>query len=239
MKKIYLIGLFISFCLLTKAEKFLHVDDKAFNWGARVGFNATFPIINSLSVNGIEAENMHLQYKVGFLSAVFCRINIERMFLQPSLAWHRSEGEILFTVPGLVDAVANTPSQATVDRLFMRSESLELPIMVGYNLVKQGPYGLSLMVGPNLKYNYKVSYTSNFDNTEQELENNKNPFGISISAGVGVSIWRLFFDFIYEFGLNHTESDFKDRVSQIPANNNDITINKHTNVMSFSLGFLF
>lgn len=239
MKKIYLIGLFVSFCLLTKAEKFLQVDDRAFNWGARVGFNATFPIINSLAVNGIEAENVHLQYKVGFLAAVFCRINIERMFLQPSLAWHRAEGEILFTVPGLVGAVTNTSPQATVDRLFMRAESLELPIMVGYNLVKQGPYGLSLMVGPNLKYNYKVSYTSNFDNTEQELENNKNPFGINISAGVGVSIWRLFFDFIYEFGLNHTESDFKDRISQIPANNNDITINKRTNVMSFSLGFLF
>ena len=30
--------------------------------------------------------------------------------------------------------------------------------MVGYNLVKKGPYGLSLMVGPKLKYNYKIAY---------------------------------------------------------------------------------
>lgn len=239
MKKIYLIGLLLSFSFLTKAETFLQVEDKAFSWGAKVGFNATFPIINSLSVNDFEADNIHLQYKVGFLAALFCRINIERMFIQPSFSWHRSEGEIRFTVPGLIDNLANPSLQVPIHLLSMKAESLELPIMVGYNLVKQSPYGLSLMVGPKLKYNYKVSYTSNFDNKAQELENNKSPFGISISAGVGVSIWRLFFDFVYEFGLNHTESDFNDRVSQIPVNGYDITMNKRTNVMSFSLGFLF
>lgn len=239
MKKIYLIGLLLSFCFLARADKFLELKDKTFNWGAKIGFNANFPIINSLTVNEIEAENVHLQYKVGFLAAIFCRVNIERMFLQPSLAWHRSEGEILFTIPNQVIPITNTTPQVPVNLLSIKTESLELPIMVGYDMIKQGPYGLSLMVGPKLLYNYKVAYTSNFDNTQQELVNDKNPFGINISAGVGVSIWRLFFDFVYEFGLNHTESDFKDRTTQIPVNNNNITINKRTNVMSFSLGFLF
>ena len=53
----------------------------------------------------------------------------------------------------------------------MKTSSLEVPIMVGYNLVKKGPYGLSLMVGPKLKYNYKIAYTVESSTTHVEYVN--------------------------------------------------------------------
>ncbi len=56
MKKVYLIGALLSFGLLAEAQSFMRFEDKAFNFGAKVGFNATFPVINSLSINGKEAE---------------------------------------------------------------------------------------------------------------------------------------------------------------------------------------
>ena len=160
MKKVYLIGALLSFGLLAEAQSFMRFEDKAFNFGAKVGFNATFPVINSLSINGKEAENIDIEYKVGYLAAVFCRVNIERFFLQPSFSWHRSEGNIRFSIPQSLpenNMLSNT--SATTDLLMMKTSSLEVPIMVGYNLVKKGPYGLSLMVGPKLKYNYKIAYT--------------------------------------------------------------------------------
>ena len=86
MKKVYLIGALLSFGLLAEAQSFMRFEDKAFNFGAKVGFNATFPVINSLSINGKEAENIDIEYKVGYLAAVFCRVNIERFFLQPSFS---------------------------------------------------------------------------------------------------------------------------------------------------------
>lgn len=55
MKKVYLIGALLSFGLLAEAQSFMRFEDKAFNFGAKVGFNATFPVINSLSINGKEA----------------------------------------------------------------------------------------------------------------------------------------------------------------------------------------
>ena len=58
MKKVYLIGALLSFGLLAEAQSFMRFEDKAFNFGAKVGFNATFPVINSLSINGKEAENI-------------------------------------------------------------------------------------------------------------------------------------------------------------------------------------
>ena len=225
MKKVYLIGALLSFGLLAEAQSFMRFEDKAFNFGAKVGFNATFPVINSLSINGKEAENIDIEYKVGYLAAVFCRVNIERFFLQPSFSWHRSEGNIRFSIPQSLpenNMLSNT--SATTDLLMMKTSSLEVPIMVGYNLVKKGPYGLSLMVGPKLKYNYKIAYT---------------PFGVNIATGVGVSIGRLFFDFVYEFGLNQVESDFEKVNNPVPEINYDINIDKRTNVMSISLGVLF
>ena len=47
MKKVYLIGALLSFGLLAEAQSFMRFEDKAFNFGAKVGFNATFPVINS------------------------------------------------------------------------------------------------------------------------------------------------------------------------------------------------
>ena len=41
MKKVYLIGALLSFGLLAEAQSFMRFEDKAFNFGAKVGFNAT------------------------------------------------------------------------------------------------------------------------------------------------------------------------------------------------------
>ena len=218
MKKVYLIGALLSFGLLAEAQSFMRFEDKAFNFGAKVGFNATFPVINSLSINGKEAENIDIEYKVGY----------------------RSEGNIRFSIPQSLpenNMLSNT--SATTDLLMMKTSSLEVPIMVGYNLVKKGPYGLSLMVGPKLKYNYKIAYTVESSTTHVEYVNDNTPFGVNIATGVGVSIGRLFFDFVYEFGLNQVESDFEKVNNPVPEINYDINIDKRTNVMSISLGVLF
>ena len=183
MKKVYLIGALLSFGLLAEAQSFMRFEDKAFNFGAKVGFNATFPVINSLSINGKEAENIDIEYKVGYLAAVFCRVNIERFFLQPSFSWHRSEGNIRFSIPqSLPENNMMSNTSATTDLLMMKTSSLEVPIMVGYNLVKKGPYGLSLMVGPKLKYNYKIAYTVESSTTHVEYVNDNTPFGVNIAT---------------------------------------------------------
>lgn len=239
MKKIHLILLLLPFCLLMNAQKFITFEEKAFNWGGTVGFNSTFPVINSLTIDDVEAENVRLQYKVGYQASVFGRINIERFYLQPSLSWRYSEGDIRYSIPN-DDNIPEVPGGYSVptNQMKYKTASLELPVMIGYYLIKEGPYALSMMVGPNLRYNYKTRYQTNFSDSPREYTNDSTPFGINIVTGLGVSIWRLFFDFTYEFGLNEVQSDFKEINTPAPAEGN-INIDKRTNVMSFSLGFLF
>ncbi|WP_288206398.1 porin family protein [uncultured Parabacteroides sp.] len=238
MKKIFLL-LFMSFTgISVQAQKFIQIEDKAFNFGAKVGVNSTFPIVNSLRIDDVEAENIRLQYKVGYQASIFCRINIDRFFIQPDLSWYRTEGDIFFSLPETESTATMIGKTSGNDQLKLKSTSLELPVMIGYYLVKEGPYALSMMVGPKLKYNYKLRYTTHFSELTNEYINDNTPFGIGIAAGLGVSIWRLFFEFTYEFGINQIESDFKDRSSQLPVERT-ISIDKRTNMMSFSLGFLF
>lgn len=174
---------------------------------------------------------------MGFLAAAFARINIDRFFIQPSLSWRYAEGAIRFTIPL---ASMNTPTSTVKEnsKLEYKTTSLEIPIMIGYYLVKQGPYALSLMVGPNLKYNYKTRYSASFVETPSEYISESTPYGINIATGIGVSIWRLFFDFTYEFGLNEVESNFRE-IQTNTTQTGLMSIDKRTNVMSFSLGFLF
>lgn len=235
MKKSLLLLFMFFLGISVQAQKFISIEDKAFNFGAKVGFNSTFPIVNSLKIDDVEAENIRLQYKVGYQASMFCRINIDRFFIQPDLSWYRTEGDILFSLP---ETGASSSNNAGDDQLRLKSSSLELPVMIGYYLVKEGPYALSMMVGPKFRYNYKLRYTTHFSEVTNEYINDNTPFGIGIATGLGVSIWRLFFEFSYEFGLNQIESDFKDKSSQLPVERT-ISIDKRTNMMSFSLGFLF
>lgn len=237
MKKILLLLFLFSHGISVQAQKFIHIEDKAFNFGAKVGFNSTFPIINSLRIDDVEAENIRLQYKVGYQASFFCRVNIDRFFIQPDLSWYRTEGDILFSLPE-ENAGPTTGTTTRSDQLSLRSSSLEMPVMIGYYLVKKAPYALSMMVGPKLKYNYKQHYATHFSELTNEYINDSTPFGIGVATGLGVSIARLFFEFTYEFGINQIESDFKDSSSQLPVERT-ISLDKRTNMMSFSLGFLF
>lgn len=241
MKYVHLIALLLLLCFSVKAQESTSNEEKIFSLGATVGANAIFPVINSLSVDNTDLENVYLQYKVGLLASFFCRINMDRFFIQPSISWRRSEAEIHFNIPQSIPLSASELETDILQtaRLALDEQSLNMPIMIGYSIIKQGPYSLSFMAGPTLKYNYKVSYTSESTDAAHEFISESTPYGISIGMGVGVRIRQLFFDFCYEFGLNQTESDFKSKDPEIPIISNEIRIDKRTNVLSFSLGLLF
>ena len=195
MKKIYLILLILPFCFSANAQKFIKIEDKTFNWGGKVGVNAALPIVKSLTIDNQEMEDIRLQYKVGYQAAVFARVNIDRFYIQPSLAWQYTEGDIRFNIPQTENSLpdgTNTQMPIGKNRITYKSATLEVPVMIGYYLVKEGPYALSMMFGPNIKYNYKTRYSTDMTDRPREFEDDNTPFGISIAAGLGVSIWRLF-----------------------------------------------
>ncbi len=246
MKKLCLLLLMSACYLPATSQKLIEIKEKAFDWGGKVGLNAAFPIINSLTIDGVEMENINLQYKVGFQAAVFARVNIVHFYIQPSLGWQYTEGDIRFNHPQQENGTSNFPeaiiqNYTIDDQITYKAATLEVPVMIGYYLVKENPYALSIQFGPALKYNYKVRYNTNLTDQPREFADENTPFGISFVAGVGVNIGRLFFDFNYEFGLNETASDFREinNNTSFGSEKGALRIDKRTNILNFSLGFLF
>lgn len=236
-----LLFLLSSTCLMAQELDSLKVREKqitSFNWGAKVGFNSILPVINTLTVDGVPLESK-VEYKVGYMGALFFRLNIDRFFLQPSVAWQHTEAQLLFTRPKLSDLSQPTvPSKQMSDRLNLTIRSLEAPVMIGYNIVKEKPFGLSITAGANLKYNYKIRYTTNLDGYRDEYTTDDTQFRINLVGGIGVTLWEMFFDFTYEVGLNHRERNFTRVADNVPLPA-EIVLDKRLNMMGFSLGVLF
>ena len=232
-----LISLFCNIVLL-QAQLFTDFTPKVFNWGAKIGFNSAMPVINSLSIDGTKMQNVAVDYKVGITGSVFCRINVDRFFLQPALSIHFTESEFSFTIPSEDNVMPTKSFSLSKEQFKLTTHSIDLPVLVGYNVVKEGPYVLSLMFGPKLKYNYRVDYSPLSETSEHNYDDDSTPFEVGIVTGVGVMVWPMFLDFSYEFGLNKVQSDFTESHSSTPLQNK-ILLDKRTNILSFSVGVLF
>lgn len=240
--RLLILSLLLLSCSVLKAVETDSVQIKPkqsayFNWGAKVGFSSVLPVVNTFTIEDIPIES-NVEYKVGYMAALFLRLNFDRFFLQPSLAWHTTESRFNFNIPEGVNPLRSTPTKQMSDQLNLKIHSLALPVLIGYNLVKEKPFGLSIMAGASMKYNYRIQYTSNLDYYNDKYTTDDTRFRVNLMGGIGVTLWQLFFDFTYEVGLNHREKNFKRIGDNLPLAGN-IVLDKRLNMMGFSLGFLF
>ncbi|MGM9758615.1 MAG: porin family protein [Parabacteroides sp.] len=224
-----------------QAQRLMEMRDKSFNFGAKVGLNTVFPYITELTLDGVSIDETYAQYKVGYLASIFCRFNTQHFFVQPALTWQRSVSEFSFFTENNTSG-ENDPNPSysiSAYNLAMQSSSLEVPVLFGYHIVRQSPYGLSLMAGPKLRYIYQEKYTgSDMEEVSYLFEQSDKPITVNVVTGVSVTIGQLFFDFTYEFGLPQ-KSDFLSNNKSLQDSSHKLHINRHTNVLNFSLGILF
>ena len=128
-------------------------ETEGFSFGAKLGFSSTLPIINSLTIEGVEAQNVNLQYKVGYLAALFCRINIDRFFIMPGVEWTHADGSIHYSLPeGIDQTYLKSTSAVSSEGFNVETNTIEVPVLLGFNMVKSYPYCLSFQAGPKLRY---------------------------------------------------------------------------------------
>lgn len=212
--------------------------DHAVNFGIKGGFTASLFLISDFSVNGIPIQEVQNNYTVGYFGSLFMRINFDRHFLQPEISYAVNRCNITFNKPLSDDAPIGTmPSQAAI---ISSIHSIELPVMYGYNFIKEGPYRLAVFGGPKIRYILNRQSDIDFENFDQEnIREKLQPLTLSLTLGVSVNISRIFFDFRYDIGLHNISKRISYELSpDTPAGNNEIHFNRHDNVLSFSLGIL-
>lgn len=214
-----LLTLFLLFPILLYAQKPGQQVETHINFGAKAGFTSAMMLIDKLNVDGEEVREVQNSYKIGYFGSLFMRINFDRHFLQPELSYTVQRSTISF-------------DQSTINSSI---HSFELPIMYGYNIIKEGPYSMAVLGGPTLRYIWKKKSRTEFENfSTADLHEQLYPLNASFTLGVAITISRVFFDFRYDIGLHNITKRVSTSEELSP-----IKLRRRENALSFSLGIFF
>ena len=225
--------IFTLCCAFTWAQQ---RKDALINYGVKGGFSSTIYEVHDLSVDGQPINNYMAKSEISSLYTAFARINIKRHYLQTEVSYNISNYSIDFSSDQW------NPSAQPHDKSSVRTKivGLEAPLYYGYHVLKEGPYGLSLYIGPKAKFiltDYSSHTFENFPYTN--IKESINPINFSIMAGLGINISRVFFDFSFEYGLHNISRGFTTiDIEDNPIKDN-LIFDRRKNVLSFSIGFMF
>lgn len=218
-----------------------HHHDQPVNFGIKGGFTSSLFLVSNLTLNGVTIDEVQNNYKIGYFGSVFMRINFDRHFLQPEISYNINRCNITFERPA--------PEGAPIEMASITSSihSIDIPVIYGYNVIKEGPYSLAVFGGPKVRYIWNKKSKVTFENFEQQgISEELRPLNLSFTLGVAVTISRIFFDFRYDIGLHnisrHVTYDNgmeNSSISDDAAPADKIRFHRRDNVLSFSFGVFF
>ncbi|WP_321480188.1 porin family protein [uncultured Bacteroides sp.] len=211
-------------------------NSRRVNFGIKSGFNSSMYLVSKLEIDGAKIKDTQNNYKIGYFASVFARLNLGKHYIQPEVTYSISRCEIQF------DKLGNHTSDIAPDYATVNStiHSIEFPLLYGYNIVKKGPYGMSIFGGPKIKYFQKKHNKVTFENFDQnDLKEELYPLNISGVFGVGVNITNIYFDFRYELGFRNISKRITDASSENENSSESIVFDRRETALSFSLGIIF
>lgn len=213
---------------------------KRFEWGIKAGVNAPYIDIQKFEINGVEKDDPEIQSKVGYFFALFSRINIRKHYIQLEASTHYTRSEITTDLTYFGNSLINTGISTDAD-IEINRRTIEIPLLYGYNFVKKQPYELAMFLGPKLRYSIdRGDEDTKSNNNSIEIYEETKPLSTCIVLGLGTRISNLVIDVRYEFGLNNiSKSAAYTLKSPTGETTGNITLNRRTNLMSFSLGLIF
>ncbi|MDR1004712.1 MAG: PorT family protein [Prevotellaceae bacterium] len=221
-----------------KKAEVMHRHDRPLNFGIKGGFTSSLFLVSRLALSNIGVKEVQNNYKLGYFGSLFMRINFKRHFLQPEVSYTINRCDITFVKP---DAEGVTPGTASI---ISSIHSIDVPVIYGYNIIKEGPYGMAIFGGPKLLYIRNSKSKVTFDNFDRpDIKEELNPLNLSMTLGVAVTISRIFFDFRYDIGLHNISKqityDAPAATDYRPIPSDELRFNRRENVLSFSLGVFF
>ena len=124
--------------------------------------------------------------------------------------------------------------------------SVDVPVIYGYNIIKEGPYSLAIFGGPKIRFMLQKQSDITFENFDQtDIHETLRPLNLCATLGVAVTISRIFFDFRYDVGLHNMSKQIEYTVPPVEGMpgtvepDKGIYFHRKDNVMSFSLGVFF
>ena len=203
------------------------------NAGLKVGFQAITYNNPTFGIDGYTYnENTIQSNKVGYTVAPFLRLSHGRFYIQTEAALGITRHSFDFTDTREGSIAGITPNIPIYD---LRTYCLQVPILFGYNFVMQSSYGMSFFTGPKTKFIFTAHDRQLFkhfayDDLEEVLEKKTYYWGV----GLGVKIYNVFFDFVYDLGLTNPS-----KFIRAPKVRKEFSTKRRDNILSFSVGIIF
>ena len=202
-----------------------------FNFGAKVGFQAIAYNDPEFEIDGYEFDSNTLHSnKIGYTVAPFARLTKDKLYVQAETVFGIARHSFDFKATDNSNSLI--PNQTTYN---LRTTCLQVPIVVGYHIIQEGNYQMSLFTGPKTKFVFTSLSNQEFkhfkyDNLEEVLKKRCYYWEI----GLGVKIGYVFFDFIYDWGIT--------KVSEYiisTTDNRKFRSDRRDHIFSFSVGMIF
>jgi hypothetical protein len=154
------------------------------NLGIKFGINSSSLITNVDEFFGQSEINK-------IFAGAFLRVNLGKMYVQP---------EVYFNTKGGILSSINSTSSENSDIFEQFSyQTIDIPILLGINIIKRPAFNLRVNAGPVLSY--VTSDPTIFDLTDLNIDELKDNY-IGIQAGIGIDLWFLTLDARIENSFN-------------------------------------
>lgn len=213
-----------------------------FGMGPKVGYQAT-----KLSYYKADIKSGFANH---FTAGIFSRFTIGRFYVQPEVLYFKTSDVFSVTATGTgSDNLFNLPTNAEIS-LTLNSMNLQVPVLVGLNILDTKIVTLRAQVGPTANFILKsqtlYDKTYSLDGNEHEIDDvttderfNTKSITWGLQAGLGVDLLRrITLDINYNFGL-----------SSVIRNLDNTTLGKtfdfskidssHQNIFMVTIGFKF
>jgi len=219
----------ICCCSVQAQKKQPLLTSKVVNWGLKAGINALSSSYLDMYQGETTIEDVSYINKTGFTGGAFFRINLSNFFMQPEAIYSYSKERYSFEQP------PTETSNYLKSAVRANHHSLIIPVLAGYNIIRQDRYLFNVYLGPSFQYHYKTSFD---DQMNSNFIDNSHQYSINGTIGISFSISHIFFDFRYLINRPNTNINFGN-IEDSPEFLKNISIKKNENMLSFSCGLMF
>lgn len=224
---IFSTALIVSCCISAQEQE----KNLRFNFGAKAGFQAISYNNPVFEIDGYEFDTNTLHSnKIGYTVAPFIRLSKNRIYVQTECVFGVARHSFDFKSTNTESDI--TPNQTTYN---LNTICLQVPIVVGYNIIQQDRYVMSIFTGPKTKFVFTAHSQQDFEHFNYyDLEEVLKKRCYYWEIGLGVKIGHVFFDFVYDWGITKASEYI---VSDIE--NRKFRSDRRDNILSFSVGIIF
>lgn len=203
-----------------------------FNFGAKAGFQAIAYNNPIFEIDGYEFDSNTLHSnRIGYTVAPFVRLTKNRIYVQTESVFGIARHSFDFKELSNKDDDI-IPNQTTYN---LRTICLQVPIVVGYNIINEGKYVMSIFTGPKTKFVFTSHSRQEFKHFNYyDLEEVLKKRCYFWEFGLGVKIGYVFFDFVYDWGITKASEYIVSNVE-----NRKFRSDRRDNIFSFSVGMIF